>query len=125
MGTHKGLIRYTIGQRRGLGLAVPRPLYVCGKDMEKNEVILGEQQELFTDTLEADHLNLIAVERIDKPLRCKARIRYKQQEAPAEVVQLSEDRIRVIFDQPQRGITKGQAVVLYDGDLVIGGGTIV
>ncbi|MDY4968975.1 MAG: tRNA 2-thiouridine(34) synthase MnmA [Lachnospiraceae bacterium] len=125
LGTHKGLIRYTIGQRRGLGLSVPRPLYVCGKDMERNEVILGEQQELFTDTLEADHLNLISVEKIEQPLRCKARIRYKQQEDSAEVVQLSGDRIRVVFDRPQRGITKGQAVVLYDGDIVIGGGTII
>ncbi len=125
MGTHKGLIRYTIGQRKGLGLSLPHPLYVCKKDMERNEVILGEQEELFTDTLEADHINLISVERIDEPMRCKARIRYKQQEDWAEVVQLSEDRIRVVFDRPQRGITKGQAVVLYDGDLVIGGGTIV
>lgn len=125
MGTHKGLIRYTIGQRKGLGLALPHPLYVCRKDMEKNEVVLGESEELFTDTLEAEQVNLISVERIDRPLRCKARIRYKQQEDWAEVVQLSDDRIRVVFDRPQRGITKGQAVVLYDGDLVIGGGTIV
>ena len=125
MGTHKGLIRYTIGQRRGLGLSLPRPLYVCGKDMEQNQVVLGESQELFTDTLEAEDVNLIAVERIDRPMRCKARIRYKQKEDWAEVVQLSEDRIRVTFDIPQRGITKGQAVVLYDGDLVIGGGTII
>lgn len=125
MGTHKGLIRYTIGQRKGLGLSLPHPLYVCRKDMEKNEVVLGESEELFTDTLEAEQVNLISVERIDRPLRCKARIRYKQQEDWAEVVQLSDDRIRVVFDRPQRGITKGQAVVLYDGDLVIGGGTIV
>lgn len=125
MGTHRGLIRYTIGQRRGLGLSLPQPLYVCGKDMEKNQVILGQQQDLFTDTLEAENINLISVDRIDQPIRCKARIRYKQEEDWAEAVQLSEDRIRVVFDRPQRGITGGQAVVLYDGDLVIGGGTIV
>ena len=124
MGTHRGLIRYTVGQRRGLGLSLPRPLYVCGKDIERNEVILGEQQELFSDVLEAEDVNLIAVERIDKPLRCKARIRYKQQEDWAEVIQLSDSRIRVTFDKPQRGITRGQAVVLYDGDVVIGGGRI-
>ena len=124
MGTHKGLIRYTVGQRRGLGLSLPRPLYVCGKDIERNEVILGEQQELFSDVLEAEEINLISVEKIDGTLRCKARIRYKQQEDWAEVVQLSENRIRVTFDKPQRGITKGQAVVLYDGDTVVGGGTI-
>jgi tRNA-specific 2-thiouridylase len=125
MGTHKGIIRYTIGQRKGLGLSLPRPLYVCQKDVEHNKVVLGDSEELFTDTLEAVDINLIAVERIDKPLRCKARIRYKQQEDWAEVVQLSDDRIRVVFDKPQRGISKGQAVVLYDDDIVIGGGTIV
>jgi tRNA-specific 2-thiouridylase len=124
MGTHKGIIRYTIGQRKGLGLSLPRPLYVCEKDVEHNKVVLGDSEELFTTTLEAVDINLISVERIDKPLRCKARVRYKQKEDWAEVVQLSDDRIRVVFEQPQRGISKGQAVVLYDDDIVIGGGTI-
>ena len=125
MGTHKGLIRYTIGQRKGLGLSLPHPLYVCRKDLEKNEVVLGESEELFSRVLEAEDVNLIAVESIEEPIRCKARIRYKQKEDWAVVEQIGENRIRVTFDQPQRGITKGQAVVLYDEELVIGGGTIV
>lgn len=125
MGRHKGQIRYTIGQRRGLGLALPRPLYVCGKNLERNEVILGESEELFTTVLEADQVNFISVEKLEEPIRCKARIRYKQKEDWAVVEQIGEDRIRVTFDQPQRGITRGQAVVLYDEDMVIGGGTIL
>ena len=125
MGRHKGMIRYTVGQRRGLGLSLPRPLYVCEKNVERNEVVLGESEELFTRVLEADEVNLIAMDEIKEPLRCKARIRYKQKEDWAVVEQIGEKKIRVTFDQPQRGITKGQAVVLYDEDLVIGGGTIL
>ena len=125
MGRHKGQIRYTIGQRKGLGLSLPAPLYVCRKDVEKNEVVLGKSERLFTTTLYADDVNLISMDRIEEPIRCKARIRYKQKEDWATVSDMGDGRIKIEFDQPQRGITRGQAVVLYDDDLVIGGGTIL
>lgn len=125
MGTHRGMIRYTIGQRKGLGLSLPAPLYVCGKDMEKNEVILGTNESLFTTTFAAGDMNWIAIPELTGALRCKAKIRYKQKEADAVVSPLSDGRVQVVFDEPQRGITNGQAVVLYDEDIVIGGGTIL
>lgn len=124
MGQHKGIIRYTIGQRKGLGIAYTVPLYVIGKNMEKNEVIVGELSELFQKELVANDINLIAMERIEGELRCKVKIRYRQREEWATVTQQG-DTIRVVFDEPQRGITSGQAVVLYDGDIVVGGGTIL
>ncbi len=124
LGTHKGLIRYTIGQRKGLGIAYAEPLYVCEKDTERNTVTLGSNQELFTTTLIAKDINLISVAEIAEPMRVKARVRYHQPEQWATVVQLDTDTLQLTFDQPQRAIAKGQAVVLYDGDVVVGGGTI-
>lgn len=124
LGRHNGMIRYTIGQRRGLGISAKERLFVVGKDLEKNQVILGRKEDLMKDTLKAYDVNLISVPKIEGQMRCKAKIRYKHPEAPATVEQISDTEIRVVFDEPQRGITPGQAVVLYDGDMVIGGGTI-
>lgn len=124
LGRHKGLVRYTVGQRKGLGLALPAPMYVCRIDVEKNQVVLGRGEELFTDTLTAEGLNLIACERLDAPIRVKARVRYRQPEQWATAEQTGPDTLTLRFDEPQRAVTKGQAVVLYDGDVVIGGGTI-
>jgi len=124
LGRHEGMIRYTVGQRRGLGVSGGKPLYVCRKCAEDNTILLTDNESLFTDTLYAHRLNLIAMESLDKPIRCCARIRYRHREQPATVLQTEEDRIRVVFDEPQRAVTAGQAVVLYDGDTVIGGGTI-
>lgn len=124
LGTHRGIIRYTIGQRRGLGLALPAPLYVCEKDLANNRVVLCSNEELYSKTLTARDVNLIAVPQIDRPLRVQAKVRYSQAAQPATVEQLDESHIRVVFDEGQRAITKGQAVVLYDGDTVVGGGTI-
>ena len=124
LGRHKGIVCYTIGQRRGLGIAWEHPLYVTGIRPQSNEVVLGKNEDLFTMRLEADNINLITTDRIEGDLRCSARIRYHHKEQPATVRQIEQDRIEVVFDQPQRAITAGQAVVLYDGDLVIGGGTI-
>ena len=124
LGRHNGMIRYTIGQRRGLGISAKERLFVVGKDLEKNQVILGSKEDLMKDTLTAYDVNLISVAKIEGQMRCKAKIRYKHPEAPATVEQISDTEIRVVFDEPQRGITPGQAVVLYDGDMVIGGGTI-
>ena len=124
LGTHKGLIRYTIGQRKGLGIAYSEPLYVCDKDTDKNTVTLGSNQDLFTTTLIAKDINFISVPQLDAPMRVKARVRYHQPEQWATAVQLDADTLQLTFDQPQRAIAKGQAVVLYDGDVVVGGGTI-
>lgn len=124
LGHHRGIIRYTIGQRKGLGLALPEPLYVKEKDMENNRVILSKEEGLFSDTLEADAVNLISVAEIREPMRVRAKVRYRQAEQWASVTQLDSDRIRVVFDEPQRAIALGQSVVLYDGDVVVGGGRI-
>lgn len=124
LGTHKGIIRYTIGQRKGLGLALPHPMYVKEKDIANNKVILCDNDRLFSKELYAKDINLIAYEKLDKPLHIKARVRYNQPEQDATVEQLSDNRLHIVFDKPQRAISKGQAVVLYDGDVVIGGGTI-
>lgn len=124
LGTHKGIIRYTVGQRKGLGLALPAPMYVKEKDTENNRVILCDNESLFTRELYADDINLIPCDRIDSPIRVKAKVRYKHQEQWATVTQ-EGNRLHIIFDEPQRAIAKGQAVVLYDGEYVVGGGTII
>ena len=124
MGTHKGIIRYTIGQRKGLGLSVPEPVYVCAVDVLKNEVVLGKNSDLFSKTLNANDINLISVPEIKEPMRVTAKVRYRHKEQPATVTQTGPDSFRVVFDDPQRAITKGQAVVLYDGAAVVGGGRI-
>ena len=125
LGHHKGIIHYTIGQRKGLGLSLPQPLYVCRKDLDKNKVVLAPNDRLFQDTLEAGELNFISGEYPRGAFRCCAKIRYKQKEAPATVTPIDEKRVKVVFDEPQRGITPGQAVVFYDGDQVLGGGRIL
>ncbi len=126
LGTHDGIIGYTVGQRRGLGVSSNQGrLYVHRVCPADNTVILGDNQGLFAHTLTARDLNLIACERLDGEVRLKAKIRYRQQEQPCVVRQTGEDTITVTFDQPQRAITPGQSVVLYDGDLVVGGATII
>lgn len=126
LGEHKGIIRYTIGQHRGLGLGgLPAPLFVLNKDIENNKVILAPQDKLFSKQLDADNINLITYDKLDAPVRVKAKIRYKQPEQWATVTQTDEKHLHIEFDQPQRAIAKGQAVVLYDDDYVVGGGTII
>ncbi len=124
LGTHKGIIRYTIGQRRGLGLALPAPLYVFEKDLINNRVILSPEADLFSKSLDAKDINLITCDRLDSSIRVKAKVRYKQQEQWATVTQTDENHFHVEFDFPQRAFAKGQAVVLYQDDYVVGGGTI-
>ena len=125
LGEHKGIIRYTIGQRKGLGLALPAPLYVCRKDMERNEVILSPEDALFTTTCIVDDFNWIAYEQPSEPVRVTAKTRYRAKEAPATARVLEDGRVELVFDEPQRAITTGQVAVLYDGEEVVGGGTIV
>lgn len=124
LGTHNGIIRYTIGQRKGLGISSSEPMYVCDILPEDNQVVLGNEKELYSKALIAIQINLISCNRIDSLLKVKAKIRYRQKEQSATVEQLGEDTLRIEFDTPQRAITKGQSVVLYDGDYVIGGGII-
>ena len=124
LGQHRGVIRYTIGQRKGLGLALPAPLYVKSGDIKKNTVTLSPESELFKKELTASGINLISVAEIKEPIRIKAKVRYRQPEQWATVTQTGPDSLKVVFDEPQRAITCGQSVVLYDGDRVLGGGTI-
>lgn len=122
-GRHRGIIHYTIGQRKGLGLSFPQPMYVGGIDPIKNEVLLVRHEELFSQTLYAREVNLIAVSALETPMRVTAKVRYRHTAQPATAV-MTSDGLKVTFDSPQRAITAGQAVVLYDGDLVVGGGVI-
>lgn len=124
IGGHKGLIHYTIGQRRGLGLSLREPLYVSAKNAADNTVALCPENGLYSKTLTASRANIIAVGKLDRPMRLRAKIRYRAAEQPATVEQLSEDKLRIEFDEPQRAVTPGQSVVLYDGDYVVGGGVI-
>jgi tRNA-specific 2-thiouridylase len=124
LGTHRGIIRYTIGQRRGLGVARNSPVYVKAKSAANNTVTLGPEESLYATSLTANDLNMIAYARLERPLRVTVKTRYLQKEQWATVEQTGCDTLRVDFDEPQRAITPGQAVVLYDGDVVVGGGTI-
>ena len=124
VGTHKGLHRYTIGQRKGLGIAAEKPLYVVQKDRLTNRVILGDNADLFSHSLTARECNWIACDTPTSSLRVTAKTRYKQAETPATVHPTGNGRVYVEFDTPQRAITAGQAVVFYDGDTVVGGGII-
>lgn len=124
LGRHRGMIRYTVGQRKGLGIALGKPAFVCAKCAATNTVTLGENEDLFASSLTARDVNLIACDAIPAPIRVTAKIRYGQNETPATVEQIGEGRIRVDFDVPQRAIAKGQSVVLYDGETVVGGGII-
>ena len=124
IGRHRGAIRYTIGQRRGLGVAAEHPLYVVAKDMEKHTVTVGPESALYSRELTASDFNWLSIPEPDRPLRATARTRYRQRENEATVRPLEGSRVRLVFDRLQRAITPGQALVLYDGDLVLGGGTI-
>ena len=124
LGRHRGLPCYTIGQGKGLGIAVGKHVYVLAKNEADNTVVLGDNDKLFRRELTANRVNWIAGETPSAPFRCTAKTRYSQVEAPALAEPLPEGRLRLTFDEPQRAITAGQAAVLYDGDEVLGGGTL-
>ncbi len=124
LGEHQGIIHYTVGQRKGLGIALGKPAFVKNIDPENNTVTLCDNEELFSKELTARNINLISVSSITEPMRVKAKVRYRHEAQWATVTQLDEDTISVIFDEPQRAITKGQAVVFYNDDTVVGGGEI-
>ena len=125
VGRHRGAVAYTLGQRKGLGLAMGAPVYVCGKNMEQNTVTVGPEDALFSRSLIAEDWNWFPFPALTRPQKVAAKTRSRQVEQPATVYPMPGGRARVVFDQPQRAITPGQAVVLYDVDTVVGGGTIV
>ena len=124
LGKHKGIIHYTVGQRKGLGIAFGKPMFVVGIDAKLNTVILGEDKQIYKDELTAHTVNFIPFDDLSEPMKVTAKIRYAAKDSPAEITSLPNNRARVKFDEPQRAITPGQAVVFYDGDILVGGGTI-
>ncbi|HYB61260.1 MAG TPA: tRNA 2-thiouridine(34) synthase MnmA [Methylomirabilota bacterium] len=125
LGRHRGLHRYTVGQRRGLGVAVGRPLYVVSLERGSNRVIVGEEQELRSAGCEVREVNWIPFARPERPLRARVKIRNRHEAADATVEALAGGGARIRFDEPQRAVTPGQAAVFYDGEIVLGGGWIV
>ena len=125
LGQHRGIIHYTVGQRKGLGLAVGKPLYVLAIRPESNEVVVGTAEEVYQQTVYAGQLNFIPFDRLTTKQTVTAKIRYNHDPAPATVMMVDDRTLRCDFTSPQRAITPGQALVLYDGDLVVGGGTII
>ena len=125
LGTHRGITHYTVGQHRGLCLSLPERRYVCGIDAESGTVTIGGSDELYSSTAEVHGFNWISGETPAEPIRCTAKIRYRQPEQPATAIAHKGGSITIQFDSPQRAVTPGQAAVLYDGDTVLGGGEIV
>ena len=125
LGRHKGIVHYTVGQRKGLGIAADAPLYVKRIDAAENRVVLSGNDALFSRELMANDFNWIAYDVPPRELRATARVRYHQREQAATVTVLEDGHVHLVFDEPQRAVTPGQAVVLYDGDTVLGGGTIL
>ena len=124
LGHHEGVPLYTVGQRKGLGIAAEKPLYVVRLDMQHNRVIVGRDEEVFSRGLIAGDLNWIAFDELTAAKQVSAKIRYGSREGSAEVSPLPNGRVRVVFEEPQRAVTPGQSVVFYAGDLVLGGGVI-
>ena len=124
LGRHKGFAHYTVGQRKGIGIAMNEPAYVCGLDYQSNAVTLGGEEDLFSSELTASDFNWIGRNPRSESFRTKAKIRYRHAEQPCVVTPLGENKTKITFDEGQRAITPGQAAVVYDGDVVIGGGTI-
>src|SRR5581483_87258 len=125
IGEHSGIHNFTVGQRKGLGVATGSPLYVIQINGEKQQVVVGNQQELYCSTLRARRINLISVDDLDAPMRVTVKIRHRHEPAAAVIEKSGEDEVLVTFEDPQRAITPGQAAVFFDGDTVVGGGWIV
>lgn len=125
LGKHKGIIRYTIGQRKGLGLSLPESLYVCKKDVENNKVVLCKNEQLFSSEVYVKDFNWILGQAPEHPVKVSAKIRYNQVEKPATATVLENGIVHLAFDEPQRAIAAGQSAVVYDGDIVLGGGIII
>jgi tRNA-specific 2-thiouridylase len=124
VGHHNGVHNFTIGQRKGLGFAAGKPLYVLSIDPKNNRVIVGEDDALRTADFAVEAVNWVSIEKPESPLRAQVKIRHKHEPAPATVEPLGDTRARIIFDVPQRAITPGQGAVFYDGERVLGGAWI-
>ncbi len=124
LGSHTGLYNYTIGQRKGLGISNEVPLFVLCFNTERNEVIVGEEKELYKKELKVNEVNIILFDKINEPLRVMTKTRYSSKEYPSTIYQNEDGTIRVVFDEPQRAITPGQSAVFYIDDIVVGGGKI-
>ncbi len=124
LGQHKGLINYTVGQRKGLGIALGYPAYVKKKDLYSNTVTLSSDELLYEKEIIADNFNFMALDSFKEPVKCIAKIRYSHKGAPATAYQTDSHKVKLVFDSPQRAPTDGQSVVLYNGDIVLGGGLI-
>lgn len=125
LGKHKGIVHYTIGQRKGLGIAMGKPMFVLAIIPDKNIVVLGDENQVFKKELIAENLNFIPFDRLDKTIKVKAKIRYSAEEADAIVTPIENDKVKVSFEESQRAITPGQMVVFYQEDIVVGGGVII
>ena len=125
LGEHKGIINYTIGQRKGLGIALGKYQYVIRFDIEKNEIIIGDEEYLFSDTLFCTDLNFMTIENLSEPMEVTAKIRYAAKPVKATIIPVEKDKVKVVFEEKQRAITPGQAVVFYNDGIVVGGGTIL
>lgn len=124
LGKHKGIINYTIGQRKGLGLAMGHPVFVCAICPENNTVVIGENEDLMKREVMVEDFNWISGEVPEGPVRCTAKTRYRMKDQPAVIYPLEGGGVKIVFDEPQRAITRGQSAVAYDGDVVLGGGII-
>ncbi|MBQ7725802.1 MAG: tRNA 2-thiouridine(34) synthase MnmA [Clostridia bacterium] len=125
LGRHRGLIRYTIGQRKGLGIALGEPAFVLRKNVSDNTVVLGKEEKLFSRYVWVEGVNWVSVEQPGQDLAVTAKLRYSQKEQPARLIPLDHDHVLLEFEQPQRAPSPGQAAVFYQGDTVVGGGTIL
>lgn len=124
LGKHKGILYYTIGQRKGLGITFGKPMFVIDINPINNTIVLGDNEDLFKKELIAKDVNFISIDTLEEPLRVQAKIRYSAKPSPATIHRVGKDTIKIVFDEAQRAITKGQSVVMYDGDIVVGGGII-
>ncbi|AJA47697.1 tRNA-specific 2-thiouridylase MnmA [Clostridium pasteurianum DSM 525 = ATCC 6013] len=124
LGRHKGIVYYTIGQRKGLGISLGKPVFVKDINILKNEVVLGSEEDIFKKSLIANEVNFISFDKLDSPMKVQAKIRYASKATEATIYPLEDSKIKVTFEKPVRAITKGQSVVFYDGDLLLGGGII-
>jgi tRNA-specific 2-thiouridylase len=125
VGQHRGIASYTVGQRKGLGIAAAVPLYVTAIESERNTVIVGTKEQTYGTELIANNLNWIAITGPEHPIKVKAKLRYRHTAAEATVIPQNDGAVRVEFNEPQMAITPGQAIVFYDGERVMGGGTII
>ncbi|NMA94679.1 MAG: tRNA 2-thiouridine(34) synthase MnmA, partial [Clostridiales bacterium] len=124
LGRHKGIIHYTIGQRKGLGISIGRPAYVLRIDPDRNEVVLGDNRNVFAKGLIASDLNFVSTGGIESKVIADVKIRYTAKATRATIEPIDDDKVKVVFDEPARAITPGQSAVFYDGDMVLGGGVI-